>query len=421
MLKLEDLQADTHVTGIEPGEPVEILQVKRSGPDSIDVRYERRNGDMAKKTLFRADEQKLALASETRVWAFDAAPDAFKLAAEATRIKLAHLFDPMMAVHTSDVDPLPHQIAAVYEAMLPRQPLRFVLADDPGAGKTIMAGLLIRELMLRGDLQRCLIVAPGSLVEQWQTELSEKFGLRFDILTNALVESTRTGNPFVENDLLIARLDQLSRKKDDWHPKLCADSARWDLVVMDEAHKAAAHYFGTELKTTLRFELAQLLGNPERTRHFLLMTATPHNGNEEDFQAWLSLVDPERFHGRAKQALTPAEVADVMRRMVKEELIKFDGTRLFPARVAQTLRYKLSPAEDALYEAVTAYVREEMGRAEQLEGKKKGMVGFALTVLQRRLASSPHAIAESLRRRRERLEERLDALRCQRSPRSAGI
>ncbi len=113
---------------------------------------------------------------------------------EATRIKLAHLFDPMMAIHTSDVEPLPHQITAVYESVLPRQPLRFVLADDPGAGKTIMAGLLIRELMLRGDVERCLIIAPGSLVEQWQTELSEKFGLRFDILTTALVESSATGN-----------------------------------------------------------------------------------------------------------------------------------------------------------------------------------------------------------------------------------
>ncbi len=387
MLKLEDLQPNTHVTGIEPAETVELLNVKRAGPDTVDVTYERRNGQLLKKTLFRGDEPKLAVASEARVWAFDAAPDAFKLAAEATRIKLAHLFDPMMAVHTSDVDPLPHQIAAVYEAMLPRQPLRFVLADDPGAGKTIMAGLLIRELMLRGDLQRCLIVAPGSLVEQWQTELAEKFGLRFDILTNALVESTRTGNPFVEHDMLIARLDQLARK-DEWHPKLFADTARWDLVVMDEAHKMAAHYFGGELKTTLRYDLGRLIGNPERTRHFLLMTATPHNGNEEDFQAWLALVDPERFHGKASAKVEPSAVADIMRRMVKEELIKFDGTKLFPERRAETINYTLSEDEMALYEAVTAYVREEMGRADHLDGKKKGMVGFALTILQRRLASS---------------------------------
>jgi len=177
-MKLEDLQVDTHVAGIEPSGPVKILYIQKAGPDSINVTYELLSGQVLKKALFRADEAKLKTESATRVWAFDARPDIFKLAAEATRIKLAHLFDPMMAVHTSDVDPLPHQISAVYEAMLPKQPLRFVLADDPGAGKTIMAGLLIRELMLRGDLERCLIIAPGSLVEQWQTELSEKFGMR---------------------------------------------------------------------------------------------------------------------------------------------------------------------------------------------------------------------------------------------------
>jgi superfamily II DNA or RNA helicase len=189
------------------------------------------------------------------------------------RIQLAHLFDPMMAVHTSDVEPLPHQIAAVYESMLPKQPLRFVLADDPGAGKTIMAGLLIRELMLRGDLERCLIVSPGSLVEQWQTELGLKFGLEFEILTQAMVESTRTGNPFRERNLLIARLDQLSRKE-DWQEKLKADDAHWDLVIFDEAHKLSATWWGTELKTTKRYQLGKLLGSGDHTRNFLLMTAT---------------------------------------------------------------------------------------------------------------------------------------------------
>jgi superfamily II DNA or RNA helicase len=263
--------------------------------------------------------------------------------------------------------------------------------------------------MLRGDLERCLIIAPGSLVEQWQTELSEKFGLRFDLLTNALVESTRTGNAFVEHHLLIARLDQLSRSE-DWQQKLQAESARWDLVVVDEAHKMAAHYFGDELKTTQRYDLGKLIGSPERTRHLLLMTATPHSGKEEDFQAWLALIDPERFQG-GRQKATPGDVSDIMRRMVKEDLLKFDGTRLFPERRAETVRYKLSAEEMGLYQAVTAYVRNEMGRADHLDGKKKGMVGFALTILQRRLASSPFAISESLRRRRERLEDRLDGLK----------
>jgi superfamily II DNA or RNA helicase len=410
MMKLEDIQVDTHVTGIEPSGPVKILYVQKAGPDSVNVTYELLNGQVLKRALFRADEGKLAVESAARVWAFDARPEAFKLAAEATRIKLAHLFDPMMAVHTSDVDPLPHQIAAVYEAMLPKQPLRFVLADDPGAGKTIMAGLLIRELVLRGDLERCLIVAPGSLVEQWQTELSDKFGLRFDLLTNALVESTATGNPFVEHNRLIARLDQLARK-DEWHDKLRAESARWDLVIVDEAHKMAAHYFGDKIEPTQRYNLGKLVGSADRTRNLLLLTATPHNGREEDFQAWLALVDEDRFHGKARKKAETGELKDIMRRMVKEDLVKFDGTRLFPKRLAETVKYEFTPAEKKLYDDVTAYVREQMGRADHLEGKKKGMVGFALTILQRRLASSPNAIAQSLRRRRERLEERLDVLR----------
>ena len=137
--KHEEIQVDTHVSGIEPSAPVTVLYLKKAG-DAVDVTYELLSGQVLKKTVFRTDEPKLAVASQTRVWPFDAQPEAFKLAAEATRIKLAYLFDPMMAVHTSDVEPLPHQISAVYEAMLPRQPLRFVLADDPGTGKTIMAG-----------------------------------------------------------------------------------------------------------------------------------------------------------------------------------------------------------------------------------------------------------------------------------------
>lgn len=407
-MKLEELQVDTHVAGIEPSDPVKVLYSRMAGDGAADVTYELLNGQVLKKTLFRADEAKLSVASATRTWAFDATPESFKLAAEATRIKLAHLFDPMMAVHTSDVVPLPHQVSAVYEAMLPRQPLRFVLADDPGAGKTIMAGLLIRELMLRGDLERCLIVAPGSLVEQWQTELSEKFGLRFDILTNALVESTATGNAFVEHPRLIAKLDQLSRK-DEWHDKLRADAARWDLVIVDEAHKMSAHYkIGNEQEFTKRYKLGQIIGSPERTRNFLLMTATPHNGKEEDFQAWLALIDPDRFYGKARQKAEPKDIGDIMRRMVKEDLLTFEGAKLFPERRAETIKYQLSPAEKDLYTKVTDYVRNEMGRADTLEGKKKGMVGFALTILQRRLASSPFAIAESLRRRREKLQTRLE-------------
>jgi len=305
-------------------------------------------------------------------------------------------------VHTSNVEPLPHQISAVYEHMLPKQPLRFVLADDPGAGKTIMAGLLIRELLMRADAKRILIVSPGSLTEQWQDELLEKFGVTFDIFSREKQEQCSSGNYFDESDQLICRLDQLSRNE-DFQEKL--KNTEWDLIIVDEAHKLSANYFGNKVNKTKRFQLGELLGSI--TRHYLLMTATPHNGKEEDFQIWLSLLDGDRFYGKFREGAHKVDVSDMMRRMVKEELLKFDGTPLFPERRAYTANYELSPMEASLYEQVTTYVREEMNRADNLDGKKKNNVGFALTMLQRRLASSPEAIYQSLKRRRKRLEDRL--------------
>ena len=274
--------------------------------------------------------------------AFDGDGHLFRLVSEAHRIRLAHLFDPVLAVHTSLVEPLPHQITAVYEAMLPRQPLRFLLADDPGAGKTIMAGLLIKELIARGDLQRCLVVCPGSLAEQWQDELYRRFQLPFEILTNDKLEAARTGNWFLENNLVIARLDKLSRNE-DVQPKLQVPDCRWDLVVCDEAHKLSATFFGGEVKYTKRYHLGQLLSG--LTRHFLLMTATPHNGKEEDFQLFMALLDGDRFEGRFRDGVHQVDISDLMRRMVKENLLKFDGTPLFPERIAYTVPYKLSDAE----------------------------------------------------------------------------
>ncbi|CAG2155515.1 RNA polymerase-associated protein RapA [Cupriavidus yeoncheonensis] len=402
-MKLESIAKGALISGIEPGQVARVVSADPLGENAVTVVYRTADGRLGERVLFRADEANLSIASAGRPWSFDADGADFKLAAEAHRINLAHLFDPMMAVHTSNVEPLPHQITAVYEAMLPRQPLRFVLADDPGAGKTIMAGLLIRELLMRADAARVLIVSPGSLVEQWQDELFEKFGLSFSIFSRDLQQQSRAGNPFDDNDLMLARLDQLSRSE-ELQEKIKA--SRWDLVVVDEAHKLSATWFGTKVNETKRFKLGQLLGSV--TRHLLLMTATPHNGKEEDFQLFLSLLDSDRFYGKFRDGAHKVDVSDLMRRMVKEDLLKFDGTRLFPPRVAYTANYKLSEAEAALYNAVTAYVKEEMNRADQLDGKRKGTVGFALTALQRRLASSPEAIYQSLKRRREKLKRRIE-------------
>jgi len=404
-MKLEELVAEATVRGILPDGLVTVVGVDWHGSDALTLIYRGPTGKVADEILFRDDEPRLEVVSVGRPWSFDGDGALYRLVAEAHRIQLAHLFDPLLAVHTSLVDPLPHQITAVYEAMLPRQPLRFLLADDPGAGKTIMAGLLIKELIARGDLKRCLIVCPGSLVEQWQDELHRRFHLPFDILTNDKLEAARTGNWFLENDLAIARLDKLSRNK-DVQEKLTAPDCRYDLIVCDEAHKLSATFFGGEVKYTKRYRLAQVLSG--LTRHFLLMTATPHNGKEEDFQLFLALLDGDRFEGRFRDGVHQVEVSDLMRRMVKESLLKFDGTPLFPERIAYTVPYKLSDAEARLYREVTAYVREEFNRAEALQNDKRaGTVGFALTILQRRLASSPEAIYQSLHRRRERLEKRL--------------
>ena len=393
-MKLEDIRSQAVLRGILADALVSVVSVQWYGSEALELTYKTPSGKVANELLYRHDEARLEVVERGRPWSFDGDGALFRLVSEAQRIRLAHLFDPLLAVHTSVVEPLPHQITAVYEAMLPRQPLRFLLADDPGAGKTIMAGLLIKELIARGDLQRCLVVCPGSLAEQWQDELYRRFQLPFEILTNDKLEAARTGNWFVEANLVIARLDKLSRNEDVQH-KLQAPDCRWDLVVCDEAHKMSATFFGGETSYTKRYRLGQLLSG--LTRHFLLMTATPHNGKEEDFQLFMALLDGDRFEGRFRDGVHTADVSDLMRRMVKEHLLKFDATPLFPERIAYTVPYKLSDDEARLYARVTEYVREEFNRAEALENNRRaGTVGFALTIVQRRLASSPEAIYRSL-------------------------
>src|ERR1700729_1169343 len=245
MTRLEDLQPTAAIRGILPEQIVTVVSVQWFGSEALELTYKGPTGRLANELLYRHDESRFEVVELGRPWSFDGDGSLFRLVAEAHRISLAHLFDPVLAVHPSLVEPLPHQITAVYEAMLPRQPLRFLLADDPGAGKTIMAGLLIKELIARGDLQRCLVVCPGSLAEQWQDELYRRFNLPFDILTNDKLEAARTGNWFAETNLVIARLDKLARNEAVQH-KLQADDCRWDLVVCDEAHKMSATFFAVK-------------------------------------------------------------------------------------------------------------------------------------------------------------------------------
>ena len=416
-LEFGDLAAGMRLSGVEADVNVTVVAVDVHGPNSATLTYRTADGRLGERIVFADDLAELAEPSERR-WSFDADGAMFRLASEARRMQQAHLADPFAAVDTSNIEPYPHQIDAVYNRLLTRKPLRFLLADDPGAGKTIMSGLLIRELVLRGDVARCLIVAPGSLVEQWQDELWDKFGMSFELMSRAAVEASRTGNPFTEKNLLIARVDQLARSEELIAKVKASD---WDLVIVDEAHKMSAHRYGDELRRTKRFVLGETLR--ECTRHLLLLTATPHNGKNEDFLAFMTLIDPERFTGRLRAAKGDAEgdgpampdIDDVMRRRVKENLVTFEGTPLFPKRYAHSLNFELSNPEADLYEAVTGYVRTGMNRAARMseEGdKRRGIiVGFALAGLQRRLASSPAAIYHSLRRRRDRLAEQASELR----------
>jgi SNF2 family DNA or RNA helicase len=323
MVALEEIKPGSRLRGLDPEGVAEVVQVARFGADALNLVF--RVGRVGQRLVYRGEEIAFEQIDAGRAYGFDADGGLLRLASEAYRIRLAYLFDPYLAVSASQIEALPHQITAVYGEMLTRQPLRFLLADDPGAGKTIMAGLFIKELLIRGDLERCLIVAPGGLVEQWQEELIDKFGLAFELLTRDQIEASITGNPFVERNRLIVRLDMAARS-DELRAKLQA-APDWDLIVCDEAHRMAASYFGGEVKETQRYKLGKLLGT--RTRNLLLMSATPHNGKEADFQLFMGLLDADRFEGRFREGVHKADVSDMMRRLIKEELFRFDGNGYF--------------------------------------------------------------------------------------------
>ncbi|MEH0147541.1 helicase-related protein [Corynebacterium sp. Q4381] len=405
--QLASISIGRRVRGLVPNQVVEITAVAPMGPSMVQVAFRGQDGIIREQVLEKDIDIEIVMEDEP-AYTFDGNPDTFKLASEAMRIKYAALYDPLAAVNSSDVDPLPHQIRAVYEELLPRVPLRFLLADDPGAGKTIMAGLYIKELTLRSACDRAIIVAPGGLVEQWREELEEKFGLHFEIFHRAMIEASAGGNAFADHPYLIVRMDQVARNEDLFND---LGAVTWDVAVVDEAHRMSAHHrsWAGEVDKTARFELGRLLS--QTAQHFLLMTATPHAGKDEDFQLFMSLLDPDRFEGEYRPGAHRTDTDGLMRRMVKEDLLTFEGKPLFPERRAYTVTYDLSPAERNLYEQVTTYVREEMGRAERMLDKKRGnTIGFALTVLQRRLASSPEAILRSLERRRARLQNRLEEI-----------
>ncbi len=325
--------------------------------------------------------------------------EAFFLAVEAHRIRYAHQFDPLLAVNISQVDPLPHQIEAVYHFILRNPRVRFLLADDPGAGKTIMAGLLLKEMKYRGLVRRTLIVMPGHLKDQWLREMKERFGESFTAVDRGVVTATWGRNIWQDQPQIITSMD--FAKQDDVLAAL--SEVHWDLVVVDEAHKMAAYRYGEKLDKTHRYRLGELLS---RTSQFLIfLTATPHRGDPENFRLFLDLLEPGMF---ATTDMLAESVQDrdnpLFLRRLKEDLRDFDGRPLFPPRRVHTKTYRLGEDEKRLYNAVTTYVETSYNRALATD---KRNVAFALLILQRRMASSVRAVCRSLERRKARLEDLL--------------
>jgi superfamily II DNA or RNA helicase len=341
---------------------------------------------------------------EIKVRDFAGCGECFFLVIEGRRIRLAHQFDPLYAVNVSQIDPLPHQIDAVYFQILKQPRIRFLLADDPGAGKTIMAGLLLKELKQRGLVNRVLIVIPGHLKDQWVREMKEKFGEIFKVIDRAVMEASWGRNVWLEENQAITSMD--FAKQED--VMLSLAEATWDLVIVDEAHKLAAYEYGSgKITKTQRYKLGELLS--KNSNFLLFLTATPHRGDPSNFRLFLELLEPGFFATNEilMESIRNRENPLFLRRL-KEDLKTFDGTPIFPPRKVKTVKYRLSDDEKRLYNAVTEYVEKYYNKALEIqEEKRRRNIAFALLILQRRLASSVRAVRKSLERRKSRLEELL--------------
>jgi superfamily II DNA or RNA helicase len=337
---------------------------------------------------------------------FDGDAERFRLAIEATRLALAHEYDPYFSLSISRVDPLPHQIEAVYDAMLPLPRVRFLLADDAGAGKTVMAGLLLRELKLRGLVERTLIVAPANLCFQWRRELFDRFREPFEVLRGDDLRNAYGTNPWHDRAQVITSMDWA--KRDEVKASL-ERAPRWDLVIVDEAHRMSAA--DPEHKTD-RYLLGELLS--ERTDHLLLLTATPHRGDKDNFALFLRLLDRDAYaHVESLEEAIRRNRAPFYLRRTKEALVGFPDPEtgvvrsLFTKRDARTVAFDLDEAELAFYESLTRYVQDQSIRAAADPSARGRALGFTMAMYQRRFASSLYAARRSLERRLAKIEDRL--------------
>ena len=391
-------------SGIFP-EKVEVVAVEETGTNCTVLARGLETGRIHEKILNSEQIQELQVAVSPLDIDFGIEANEFFLGIEANRIRLAFEFDPLFGLNASRVDPVPHQLEAVYRHILPHhRGIRYLLADDPGAGKTIMAGLVLKELKMRGLVDSCLIVVPGHLKYQWLREMKEKFGERFTIVDRGTIDSSYGTNVWRDRQWCITSMDFV--RQDEIKETL--RNARWDLVLIDESHKMSAYLYGDKTHKTKRYQVGEVLA--QNAANLLCLTATPHRGDPDNFRLLLALLDPNVFstRGSMERVLSEDREQYVLRRM-KEELKGFDGRPLFPPREVLTVGYELSKAEMDLYEAVTKYVKKYYKRAQKMaDDRRRRNITLALVVLQRRTASSTRAIRSSLENRKKRLQEMLD-------------
>jgi SNF2 family DNA or RNA helicase len=400
-MKLGDFKPGVIITGPKWPEPIEIKRVENFDSYLRIIGATIESGQHMDQIL-NIEEISDFQISNVEV-NFNTEPWKAFLALETKRYRFASLYDPLLAMNASKVDPLPHQIEAVYGYVLKLPRIRFLIADDPGAGKTIMAGLIIKELKLRRIAKRILIVVPGHLRDQWIRELKDRFEETFTSISRAYIDAHYGESVWERENQIITSMDFIKRK--DILPSI--SSSHFDLIIVDEAHKMSAYKYGDNTQKTDRYELGEVLSR--NSEHLLFLTATPHKGDPENFRLFIDLLEPGFFAdtGMLKSSINSKENPLFIRR-IKEDLKDFNGRPLFLPRIVETPSFDLSDAEKDLYNDVSRYVHEQYNKA--LAAQKKRNVTFALIILQRRLASSTYALLRSLERRRDRLNELVEKI-----------
>lgn len=404
-MKKQDLKANLIISGPIFPEPVQVMMTHDMGT-LVKVIGKGLRTDKFYDPILDADQLNGITASPEKE-PFDGDPVRFRLGIEGMRLGLAYEYDPYFALSIARVDPLPHQLEAVYDYFLKLPRIRFLLADDPGAGKTIMAGLLIKELKIRGLVKRTLIVTPANLSFQWQREMKDKFRESFEVIRSDVLRANYGSNPWQEKNQVITSVSWVSRVEDAKESLL---RSHWDLIVVDEAHKMSAY---SADKKTLAYQLGESLS--AMTDHYLLMTATPHKGNPENFCLFLSLLDKD-VYGDVKsleEAMTRQDAPFYLRR-VKEALVSFPDPEtgnvkaLFTKRMVKTSEFAIDTEEYELYDQLTTYVDNQSIRAARDDSARGRAVGFTMAMLQRRFASSIYAVRRSLERMKEKREHILE-------------